>query len=66
MLAVNTTDIHYDSSSLTTLFYLDACDVLIGTPPRSFRLLADSGSADLWLGSESCHNNEGKSCVSHS
>ncbi|KAG6910084.1 hypothetical protein DXG01_013136 [Tephrocybe rancida] len=28
--------------------------VLIGTPPRKFELLMDSGSADLWVGAEGC------------
>ncbi|KAG6855807.1 hypothetical protein H0H87_010725 [Tephrocybe sp. NHM501043] len=28
--------------------------VSIGTPPRDFELLVDSGSADLWVGGEGC------------
>jgi hypothetical protein len=28
--------------------------VQIGTPPRDFKILMDSGSADFWVGSENC------------
>jgi len=35
----------------------------IGTPPRTFNLLIDSGSADFWVGGEGCQDNNGKSCV---
>jgi hypothetical protein len=39
----------------------------MGTPARAFRLLADSGSADLWVGSESCTNSDnGGGCGNHS
>ncbi|TFK40260.1 aspartic peptidase domain-containing protein [Crucibulum laeve] len=38
--------------------------VKIGTPPRNFRVLVDSGSADLWVGGEGCRNN-GKGCGNH-
>lgn len=31
-------------------------DVLIGTPPREFKLIIDSGSADLWVPSQACRN----------
>ncbi|KAH9986946.1 aspartic peptidase domain-containing protein [Russula vinacea] len=37
--------------------------IQMGTPPRDFKLLMDSGSADLWVGSEGCQS-QGKSCVS--
>ncbi|KAG5634385.1 hypothetical protein H0H81_002148 [Sphagnurus paluster] len=30
----------------------------IGTPPRDFRLLMDSGSADLWVGAEGCKSQD--------
>jgi len=30
----------------------------IGTPARNFRFLMDSGSADLWVGSENCTNSD--------
>ncbi|TFY51245.1 hypothetical protein EVG20_g11091 [Dentipellis fragilis] len=30
--------------------------VQIGMPPRNFKLLMDSGSADLWVGSEMCQS----------
>jgi Eukaryotic aspartyl protease len=35
----------------------------MGTPPRSFNLLADSGSADLWVGAEGCVSTNGTDCV---
>ncbi|KAJ7593443.1 aspartic peptidase A1 [Mycena floridula] len=38
--------------------------VSIGTPPRSFKLLIDSGSADLWVAAEGCRANDGGSCGS--
>ncbi|GBE88244.1 acid protease [Sparassis latifolia] len=28
--------------------------IQMGTPPRDFKILMDSGSADLWVGSENC------------
>lgn len=42
--------------------------VQMGTPPRDFRLIMDSGSADLWVGAEKCVNvnSQGLSCVSRS
>jgi len=30
--------------------------VLIGTPPREFNILMDSGSADFWVGAEGCQS----------
>ncbi|KAF5382085.1 hypothetical protein D9615_004313 [Tricholomella constricta] len=32
--------------------------VQIGTPPRDFMLLMDSGSADLWVGAEGCQDDD--------
>ncbi|KAL0954624.1 hypothetical protein HGRIS_003581 [Hohenbuehelia grisea] len=37
----------------------------IGTPPRDFRLLVDSGSGDLWVGGENCKGKDGGSCGKH-
>ena len=37
---------------------------LLGTPPRVFQILVDSGSADLWVGAEGCFSDEGGNCVS--
>lgn len=37
--------------------------VQMGTPPRDFLLLMDSGSADLWVGSEDCTSEAGGGCV---
>ena len=37
--------------------------VQMGTPPRDFRLLMDSGSADLWVGAEGCQSQAGGDCV---
>lgn len=38
--------------------------VQMGTPPREFKLLMDSGSADLWVGAEGCKSVTGGDCVS--
>jgi Eukaryotic aspartyl protease len=35
----------------------------MGTPPRTFNLVADSGSADLWVGAEGCVSTNGTDCV---
>ena len=39
--------------------------VQMGTPPRDFKVLMDSGSADLWVGAEGCQSSEtpGADCV---
>ncbi|CAE6537646.1 unnamed protein product, partial [Rhizoctonia solani] len=37
----------------------------IGTPPRNFRLLMDSGSADFWVGGEACQSQAGGGCGNH-
>ncbi|KAI0050468.1 aspartic peptidase A1 [Auriscalpium vulgare] len=39
--------------------------VQIGTPPRDFKLLMDSGSADLWVGGEGCQSEDGGDCGNH-
>jgi len=41
--------------------------IQIGTPPRSFSILMDSGSADFWVGSEDCQNSDrgGEGCGNH-
>lgn len=38
--------------------------IQMGTPPREFNLLMDSGSADLWVGAEGCISETGGDCVS--
>ena len=38
--------------------------VQMGPPPREFKLLMDSGSADLWVGAEGCVSQAGGGCVS--
>src|SRR5260370_3905232 len=38
--------------------------IQMGTPPRDFKLLMDSGSADLWVGAEGCQSAAGGDCVS--
>ena len=40
--------------------------IQMGTPPRDFNLLMDSGSADLWVGAEGCNSDDGNNCVSSS
>ncbi|KAH7341636.1 aspartic peptidase domain-containing protein [Rhizoctonia solani] len=39
--------------------------IQLGTPPRDFRLLMDSGSADMWVGGESCQSQAGGGCGNH-
>ncbi|KAG5645562.1 hypothetical protein DXG03_005838 [Asterophora parasitica] len=39
--------------------------VQIGTPPRNFLILMDSGSADLWVGAENCQAQAGGDCGNH-
>ncbi|KAJ7086112.1 aspartic peptidase A1 [Mycena belliarum] len=39
--------------------------VLLGTPPKPFRLLVDSGSADMWVGGENCQADGGGTCGNH-
>jgi len=39
--------------------------VQIGTPPRDFLVLMDSGSADFWVGSENCASQAGGGCGNH-
>ncbi|KAG8696701.1 hypothetical protein FRC09_008314 [Ceratobasidium sp. 395] len=37
----------------------------LGTPPREFKLLMDSGSADMWVGGEACKSLAGGGCGTH-
>ncbi|KAH9029833.1 aspartic peptidase A1 [Lactarius pseudohatsudake] len=39
--------------------------VQMGTPPRDFQILMDSGSADFWVGAEGCKSAEGADCGNH-
>ncbi|CAK5268802.1 unnamed protein product [Mycena citricolor] len=39
--------------------------VQMGTPPQNFLILMDSGSADLWVASESCVSTTGGNCGKH-
>ncbi|CEL55573.1 hypothetical protein RSOLAG1IB_01585 [Rhizoctonia solani AG-1 IB] len=39
--------------------------IQLGTPPREFRLLMDSGSADMWVGGETCQSQAGGGCGNH-
>ncbi|KAF9524418.1 aspartic peptidase A1 [Crepidotus variabilis] len=39
--------------------------IQIGTPPRDFSILMDSGSADFWVGSEACQSQNGGGCGNH-
>ncbi|KAF8604537.1 acid protease [Ceratobasidium sp. AG-I] len=37
----------------------------LGTPPRDFSMLMDSGSADMWVGGEACKSQAGGGCGNH-
>jgi len=39
--------------------------IQMGTPPQNFLILMDSGSADLWVGSENCQSQGGGGCGNH-
>jgi len=39
--------------------------IQIGTPPRDFKLLMDSGSSDLWVGADGCQSQDGGDCGNH-
>jgi len=39
--------------------------IQMGTPPRDFSILMDSGSADLWVGAENCVSEAGGGCGNH-
>jgi len=39
--------------------------IQMGTPPQDFLILMDSGSADLWVGSENCQSQGGGGCGNH-
>ncbi|EIN09725.1 aspartic peptidase A1 [Punctularia strigosozonata HHB-11173 SS5] len=39
--------------------------VQIGTPPKDFNMLMDSGSADFWVGAENCQSESGGDCGNH-
>ncbi|KAK7454473.1 hypothetical protein VKT23_011229 [Stygiomarasmius scandens] len=41
------------------------CSIEIGNPPRSFQVLVDSGSGDLWVGGEGCQGDGGGGCGTH-
>lgn len=37
--------------------------IQVGTPPRNFSILIDTGSADFWVGGEGCKAEDGGICV---
>jgi len=37
----------------------------LGTPPRDFLVLMDSGSADFWVGADNCQSQDGGNCGNH-
>ncbi|KAI3613767.1 aspartic-type endopeptidase [Moniliophthora roreri] len=39
--------------------------IQMGTPPKDFLILMDSGSADLWVGAENCQSSAGGGCGNH-
>ncbi|KAK0450060.1 aspartic peptidase domain-containing protein [Armillaria borealis] len=40
--------------------------VELGNPPSLFQLLMDTGSADMWVGTEGCRCDDGGTCGNHS
>jgi hypothetical protein len=40
-------------------------NITVGTPPRGFLILVDSGSSDFWIGSETCASTAGGGCGNH-
>jgi len=40
-------------------------NITVGTPPRGFLILVDSGSSDFWIGSETCVSDTGGGCGNH-
>jgi len=40
-------------------------NITVGTPPRGFLIVVDSGSADFWIGSETCTSSAGGGCGNH-
>jgi len=47
------------------MLVLDLASLFLGTPPREFRMLVDSGSADMWVGGEQCTGDDRGNCGDH-
>ncbi|KAJ7183167.1 aspartic peptidase domain-containing protein [Mycena filopes] len=43
----------------------DLALIRLGTPPKCFRVLIDSGSANLWVGGDNCKGDDGGDCGKH-
>ncbi|KAJ7086071.1 acid protease [Mycena belliarum] len=59
-LAKQSSQIDIDGADTTYV-----ADVLIGTPPRSFAIILDSGSGDFWVQSDDCTSEDGGGCGNH-
>ncbi|KAJ6577361.1 aspartic peptidase domain-containing protein [Mycena capillaripes] len=59
-LAKNSSEILIDGPDTTY-----AVTVQLGTPPRDFAIILDSGSGDFWVESDECKGEDGGGCGNH-
>ena len=66
MLGVRQSPLAFAGANGKIALHTDTVAICIGTPPQCFQMLADTGSADMWVHGERCRNsnNEDGSCVS--
>jgi len=60
VLAQNSSEIDPDGADTGFL-----ATVELGTPPRDFAIILDSGSSDFWVGSDNCTSENGDGCGNH-
>ncbi|KAJ6631029.1 aspartic peptidase domain-containing protein [Mycena sp. CBHHK59/15] len=59
------TEAHNPAFSHSVPLDIESCYRSVGTQPQPFRLLVDSGSADMWVGGEQCKGDGGGDCGDH-